>query len=96
LTGNLPRLVLGSTIVVSDVVADVVLNFYLQFLTDAGQYEVRFGDVLPKESIHCATAESEDAEDRKPILLSKSETTGGAEMQHLREAADKVHYFSPK
>lgn len=69
---------------------DVVLNLHLQFLTDAGQYVVRFGDILPKGSIQTAIPELENAEDRKPLLLSKSETTGGAEMQQLREAAEKV------
>lgn len=96
LTGNLPRLDLGLINDVFDAVADIVLNLLLQFLTDAGQYVVRFGDVLPKGSIHNVTPESEDAEERKPFLLSKSETTGGAEIQQLREAADKVHNFSPK
>lgn len=72
-----------------------MLNLCLQFLTDAGQYVVRFGDVLPKGSIHHATPISEEG-DRKPFLLSKNETTGGAEMQQLQEAANRVHYFSLK
>jgi hypothetical protein len=68
----------------------------LQFLTDAGQYAVRFGDVLPKGSSHHATPVSEEGVDRKPILLSKNENTGGEEMKQMQEAADQVHYFPLK
>ena len=71
-------------------------NLFLQFLTDAGQYAVRFGDVLPKGSIHHDTPMSEEGVDRKPFLLTKNEKTGGAEMHELQEAADKVHKFSLK
>lgn len=68
----------------------------MQFLTDAGQYAVRFGNVLPKGSIHHGTPVSEEGVERKPFLLSKNETTGGAEMQQLQEAADKVYNQSQK
>lgn len=75
--------------------ADVVSNVFLQFLTDAGQYVIRFGDVLPKASIQHATPVSVEAVDRKPFLLTKSEKTGAAEMQELRQAADQVTNFFP-
>lgn len=65
-------------------------GFGYEFLTDAGQYVIRFGDVLPKASIQHATPVSVEAVDRKPFLLTKSEKTGAAEMQELRQAADQV------
>ncbi|KAG0592022.1 hypothetical protein KC19_1G218700 [Ceratodon purpureus] len=64
-------------------------GFGFEFLTDAGQYMVRFGDVLPKGSIHHPVPTAEGV-DRKPFLLSKNETTGAAEVHQLQEAAEQV------
>lgn len=76
-----------------EVLAEIDRNwrgFGFEFLTDAGQYAVRFGDVLPKGSSHHAIPVSEEGVDRKPILLSKNENTGGEEMKQMQEAADQV------
>ena len=73
---------------------DTVMESWLQFLTDAGQYVVRFGDVLPKDSSPESAPNLEEAQDRKPFLSSMNEKTGAEEMKKLQQAADQVHLHS--
>lgn len=73
---------------------DAAMENWLQFLTDAGQYVVRFGDVLPKDSSPQSAPNFEEAQDRKPFLSSMNEKTGAEEMKKLQQAADQVHLHS--
>jgi hypothetical protein len=69
----------------------LVLKFWVQFLTDAGQYMIRFGDILPEGSDHF-TAPVEDLHSRGPFLASTKGQSGVQEMQQLKAAAEEVGF----
>lgn len=62
---------------------------WVQFLTDAGQYMIRFGDVLPRSRFQY-TAHNETLHNHKPLLSTKQTHSGLQEMQQLRAAAEEV------
>lgn len=91
------RLVLGeisksSVILVRAI--DTAIENWLQFSTDAGQYVVRFGDVLPKYISPQSAPNFEEAHYRKPFLSSMNEKSGAEEVKKLQQAADQVHLHS--
>ncbi len=61
----------------------------MQFLTDAGQYMIRFGDVSPRSRFQY-TAHDETLHNHKPLLSTKQTHSGLQEMQQLRAAAEEV------
>lgn len=61
-----------------------------QFLTDAGQYVIRFGDMLPKGIHPASPVLDEDVQNRKPLLSSTQGQSGAQEMQQLQAAATEV------
>jgi hypothetical protein len=62
---------------------------WVQFLTDAGQYMIRFGDVLPRSRFQY-TAHDETLHNHKPLLSTKQTHSGLQEMQQLRAAAEEA------
>jgi hypothetical protein len=64
-------------------------GFGYEFLTDAGQYMIRFGDVLPRSRFQY-TAHDETLHNHKPLLSTKQTHSGLQEMQQLRAAAEEV------
>jgi hypothetical protein len=62
---------------------------WVQFLTDAGQYMIRFGDVSPRSRFQY-TAHDETLHNHKPLLSTKQTHSGLQEMQQLRAAAEEV------
>jgi hypothetical protein len=66
---------------------------WVQFLTDAGQYMIRFGDVSPRSRFQY-TAHDETLHNHKPLLSTKQTHSGLQEMQQLRAAAEEVDLTS--
>jgi hypothetical protein len=65
-------------------------GFGYEFLTDAGQYVIRFGDILPKDIHPASPVLDEDVQNRKPLLSSTQGQSGAQEMQQLQAAATEV------
>lgn len=62
---------------------------WLQFLTDAGQYVIRFGDIHPDQSPHYI-APDEILHGRGPLLTNTKQHSGVQEMHQLQTAAEEV------
>ena len=63
--------------------------FLAQFLTDAGQYVIRFGDIQPGRSQQYI-APDEALYGRGPLLTNTEKHSGVQEMQQLQTAAEQV------
>lgn len=61
----------------------------MQFLTDAGQYAIRFGDIQPEHSQEYI-APDEALHSRGPLLSTTQKHSGDQEMQQLQTAAEQV------
>ncbi|KAH9560150.1 hypothetical protein CY35_06G091700 [Sphagnum magellanicum] len=65
-------------------------GFGYEFLTDAGQYVIQFGDTLPKGIHPASPVLDEDVQNRKPLLSSTQGQSGAQEMQQLQAAATEA------
>lgn len=63
----------------------------MQFLTDAGQYMIRYGDMMPEHD-HQYTAAEKDLHSRRPLLATGDGHSGAQEMQRLQAAAEEVQH----
>ena len=71
-----------------------MIILWLQFLTDAGQYVIRFGDIQPGQSQQ-HIAPDEALHGRGPLFTNTQKHSGVQEMQQLQTAAEQVGGLSP-
>lgn len=64
----------------------------MQFLTDAGQYVIRFGDIQPNHSQQYI-ASDDVLHTRGPLFTNTQKHSGVQEMQQLQTAAEQVTAF---
>ncbi|XP_073390459.1 phospholipid scramblase family protein C343.06c isoform X3 [Physcomitrium patens] len=64
-------------------------GFGYEFLTDAGQYVIRFGDIHPDQSPHYI-APDEVLHGRGPLLTNTKQHSGVQEMHQLQTAAEEA------
>lgn len=62
---------------------------WVQFLTDAGQYVIRFGDIQPGHSQEYI-APDDALHSRGPLFTNTQKHSGTQEMQQLQTAAEQV------
>lgn len=62
----------------------------MQFLTDAGQYVIRFGDIQPERSQQYIASDEVLHQSRGPLFTNTKQHSGVQEMQQLQTAAEQV------
>jgi hypothetical protein len=65
-------------------------GFGYEFLTDAGQYVIRFGDIQPERSQQYIASDEVLHQSRGPLFTNTKQHSGVQEMQQLQTAAEQA------